>query len=203
MLVTGLTGWEDLDEVGWLVTPNSGDSLAKVVASGRHWACDNACFGSWSRDAFVRMLKRIAGKPRLLWVVAPDVVGDSVATLKRFHLWVPVLSHYGVPIAYVAQDGCAPKDVPWSRIACLFIGGTTAYKLGPMAAACVLEAKKRGIWVHMGRVNSLKRVAYAKSIGCDSFDGTQWSRFRSKYRHLAERAVQMPRQLPLGDIVAQ
>ena len=33
----------------------------------------------------------------------------------------------------------------------------------------------------MGRVNSLRRLAYAASIGCDSVDGTQWVRFRDKY----------------------
>jgi len=44
----------------------------------------------------------------------------------------------------------------------------------PAAAAreLVREAKRRGKWVHMGRVNSLKRLQYATSIGCDSADGT-------------------------------
>ena len=34
------------------------------------------------------------------------------------------------------------------------------------------EAKAHGKWVHMGRVNSLKRLQYAAAIGCDSADGT-------------------------------
>ena len=33
----------------------------------------------------------------------------------------------------------------------------------------------------MGRVNSLRRLAYAASIGCDSIDGTQWVRYRDTY----------------------
>jgi hypothetical protein len=33
----------------------------------------------------------------------------------------------------------------------------------------------------MGRVNSLRRLAYAASIGCQSVDGTQWVRFRDTY----------------------
>ena len=33
----------------------------------------------------------------------------------------------------------------------------------------------------MGRVNSLRRIAYAASIGCDSIDGTQWVRFRDTH----------------------
>ncbi len=34
------------------------------------------------------------------------------------------------------------------------------------------EAKRLGKWLHMGRVNSLARIHYAESIGCDSVDGT-------------------------------
>jgi hypothetical protein len=49
---------------------------------------------------------------------------------------------------------------------------TTAWKLGEACRVIVAEAKRRGVWVHMGRVNSLKRMRYAESIGCDSADGT-------------------------------
>jgi hypothetical protein len=48
----------------------------------------------------------------------------------------------------------------------------TEWKLGQLARDLVAEAKQRGKWVHMGRVNSLKRYRYAKLIGCDSADGT-------------------------------
>lgn len=46
------------------------------------------------------------------------------------------------------------------------------WKLGPHPRALVAEAKRRGKWVHMGRVNSGKRFRYAAAIGCDSVDGT-------------------------------
>jgi hypothetical protein len=48
----------------------------------------------------------------------------------------------------------------------------TEWKTGPDAQALVAEAKRRGKWVHMGRVNSQKRYEYARAIGCDSVDGT-------------------------------
>ena len=54
----------------------------------------------------------------------------------------------------------------------LFLGGSTDWKLGPAARALTAEAKRRGKRVHMGRVNSLKRLRYADAIGCDSADGT-------------------------------
>lgn len=46
------------------------------------------------------------------------------------------------------------------------------WKLGPDARGLVAAAKARDKWVHMGRVNSFKRIAYARHIGCDSVDGT-------------------------------
>jgi hypothetical protein len=48
----------------------------------------------------------------------------------------------------------------------------TEWKLGAWAALLTTLAKARGKYVHMGRVNSLKRYRYAVSIGCDSVDGT-------------------------------
>jgi hypothetical protein len=34
------------------------------------------------------------------------------------------------------------------------------------------ETKRRGKWLHMGRVNSARRFAIAELMGCDSVDGT-------------------------------
>ena len=52
------------------------------------------------------------------------------------------------------------------------IGGTTSWKLGPAAAGLAAQARRRGLWVHLGRVNSLRRLRYAQAIGCHSVDGT-------------------------------
>lgn len=51
-------------------------------------------------------------------------------------------------------------------------GGSTAWKLGPEARAIAVEARQRGVVVHMGRVNSRARMRYAANIGCVSCDGT-------------------------------
>jgi hypothetical protein len=45
-------------------------------------------------------------------------------------------------------------------------------RLGMYVPHPVGEARGRGKWVHMGRVNSLRRLRYAAAIGCDSADGT-------------------------------
>jgi len=52
---------------------------------------------------------------------------------------------------------------------CKWVG---EWKLTPGAARLTAEARRRGKDVHMGRVNSLKRLRYAQDIGCTSADGT-------------------------------
>ena len=85
-------------------------------------------------------------------------------------MWQPILT--GWPLAYVAQDGADANTVPWSDMSALFIGGSTEWKLGADATALAECAHSKGMWVHMGRVNSRRRTLYAASIGCDSVDGT-------------------------------
>lgn len=85
---------------------------------------------------------------------------------------LPVLRQVGYPAAYVLQDGQEHLPVPWEEIDAIFIGGSTAWKLGPHAARLVAQARARGKHCHMGRVNSLARLRYADAIGCHSADGT-------------------------------
>ena len=138
---------------------------------------DNDCFTGFNEKAFVNYLGKIQGKEGCLFVNAPDVVGDAELTLERFHHWQPIIKSYGLPVALVAQDGLDKHEVPWTMFEALFIGGTTEFKLGEYVKELVREAKERGKFVHMGRVNSKKRIEYAISIGCDSVDGSGYSMF--------------------------
>lgn len=45
------------------------------------------------------------------------------------------------------------------------------WKLGAGARHLTTEAKRRGKWRHMGRVNSGERLRRADAMGCDSADG--------------------------------
>jgi hypothetical protein len=111
-------------------------------------------------------------RDRCLLAVAPDVVGDAAATAERSRPMLSEIRALGYAVAYVLQDGQESVPVPWGEIDAVFIGGSDAFNLGPVAAQLVAEAKRRGLWVHMGRVNSRRRMIYAASIGCDSVDGT-------------------------------
>ena len=140
----------------------------------------------------------------LLWVAVPDVLrcacgaeeyhrkgergpdcaprGDADATFQRFRDWRMLLCH--LPLAFVLQDGSErPGRVPWDApgLAGVFVGGSDEWKLGPDAARLVRQARARGLYAHMGRVNSEKRIQHAHSIGCTSVDGTSWVMWRDAH----------------------
>jgi hypothetical protein len=135
--------------------------------------------------------------------VAPDVVGDAAATLERSTPWLGPIRELGYPVAFAAQNGVEQIDIPWDAIDVIFLGGSMEcvpcqwvrpaedrktlhcpgcnrllkeWKLGEVARNLTLSAKRRGKWVHMGRVNSEKRLRYALFTGCDSADGTYISK---------------------------
>jgi hypothetical protein len=157
--------------LGQIVSPAAGNRLT----AGVEWIADNAVFaGKYPGDeaylAWLADRAHLASTCR--FVVAPDVVADAAATVALSAPMLPRIRALGFPAALVAQDGLEHLDVPWDAFDCLFIGGTTEWKLGPAAALLTAEAKRRGKWVHMGRVNSRLRLQYAEHIGCDSADGT-------------------------------
>lgn len=153
-------------------TPKQGNP----VPAGAVWCADNGCFGKGypgDADWFAWLSTyTLEERARCVFAVAPDVVGDAAATLARSAPWLARIRALGYPAAFVAQNGAETVGVPWDDFDVLFIGGDTAWKLGPHAAALTLEARSRDKGVHMGRVNSLRRARYAAAIGCDSADGT-------------------------------
>lgn len=163
--------------LGALVVPGAGNRVDPLLTAGVPWAADNAAFTGFDAARFCRMLGRIAGHPGCRFVACPDVVGDAAATLRRFAVWSPVIRALGLPVALVAQDGLERLAVSWDDLDALFIGGSTEWKLGPHAAAVAREAKQRGKWSHFGRCNTRKRFRHAYQLGCDSIDGSGFSRW--------------------------
>lgn len=170
---------------GRLVRPRDHSRVADTANAGIPWAADNDSFlgelegrRGFKPERYALMLKRITGLPGCLFVAAPDVVADALETRKKFEIWHWLVADTGQRVAYVLQDGQTSEDVPWSRIQAVFVGGTTDYKFSVGAERLVVEALERGLWVHMGRVNSRRRWDYARSIGVHSTDGGKWTRWR-------------------------
>jgi len=186
-------------ELGYIDTPAQGNKRPPGVT----WCADNGAFSDKfdERTWWDFLTANAYAAVDCLFAVAPDVVGDAAATLKRSLLWLSKIRALGYPAAFVAQNGQETTPVPWQEFDCLFLGGSleclpcgyvfrearkperdepcphcnrllTEWKLGRAARRMAAEAKARSKWVHMGRVNSERRWKYADAIGCDSVDGT-------------------------------
>lgn len=156
-------------DLGFISTPAQGN----VRPSGIPWVADNGCYGK-GYPGDQELLDWLGSqKPAdCKFAVCPDVVGDWEATRRRSSPFIAPIRALGYPVAIVAQDGLTFEACPWEALDVLFVGGTTAWKLGSEARWLVRAARKRQKWVHMGRVNTWSRLQYARDIGCDSVDGT-------------------------------
>lgn len=181
LLVSGATVTAKRYTVGELIVPGAGNAPSSLKLDMGRWAMDNGAFSDFDEGDFMRMLERFHGQKGCRFVAAPDCVGDAHETLNRWPFWSRVIRGAGFVPALVAQDGMTVADVPWSEIGTLFIGGLTEWKLGPHAEQLIAYAKARGLWVHMGRVNSQMRIWEAHRKGCDSFDGTKYSRWGDRW----------------------
>lgn len=177
--------------LGAMLTPNTGNKVERVCGWDIPWCVDCGAFPIEAFDpgrymATVVRVAEMVAPPK--FVVVPDVVrmtvdgpvGDHEQTLGRFALWAPKLEPFGIPLAFVAQDGMGlgelDDDVPWGDIAAVFIGGSDEFKdemTGAIAEAC----HERGKWCHLGRVNGRKRLRLALLSDVDSVDGSSLSRF--------------------------
>lgn len=184
--------------LGQIVTPAAGNALRRGV----EWVADNGIYSSaYPGDTgyLAWLAERAAHRDLCRFVVAPDVVADHTATLERSWPMLRRIRALGLPVGLCAQNGATPDDLPWGYFDAVFLAGIVEcprcgytppvadlpltecpdcrgqlreWKLGPVAASIAAAARRRGVWVHMGRVNSRIRLRYADTIGCDSVDGT-------------------------------
>lgn len=161
--------------VGLMIQPRSGYRPERI---GRYpyFAADNGCYAQGERfdaDRWLGWLGKLRPhRATCLFAVAPDVVGDAAATIERSRPFLARIRELGFPAAFVAQDGQEDLPVPWDQFDCLFVGGTTEWKLSEPAYGLVREAKRRGRWTHQGRVNGWRRFRACLIAGFDSCDGT-------------------------------
>lgn len=178
-----------------------------VSATGAHrtegfpYALDN---GAWTvhagkakrwRDwrnvtrAFIRLvitLGRLAD-----WVAAPDIVMGGMESLARSLKWLPWLLEHCPVVLIPVQDGMTVADLEphLSARVGIFVGGGSEFKertMGMWAALC----RRKGAWCHVGRVNSVRRVAICGAAGVTSFDGTNASRHLCQQPKLQRARIQ-------------
>ena len=167
--------------LGLMITPLTQDYInyahiypAAALDHGT-WQRPHLFTPSFYHNVYAPLIQRALARfgDYLLFATAPDVWSDWPATIARAVPVLRAIRNLGAIAAIVGQDGATPADIPWDEIDALFLGGTTPWKIGPSAEALCREAVRRHKWVHMGKVNDLKRMRIARDMGCDSCDGTR------------------------------
>ena len=160
-----------------LRTPLTRNSIANVP-----YGLDNGCFKRFNQKTWERMLDDCFDIKIPKFVCLPDIVGNAQRTselFKEFELWTN-----GLPRALVLQDGINDVSIPWRKISAVFVGGSDAFKISPEIFQTCYAAKMLGKWVHVGRVNTVERLADWVDVA-DSIDGSGIS----KYDHMLKELV--------------
>lgn len=148
---------------------------------GMRYALDNGAWTSYQKGekfdvaAFETAVEKLGENAD--FIVVPDVVAGGLESLRYSETWLPRL--YGIaPLLIAVQDGMLPTDVGSllsTRIG-IFVGGSTDWKLATMSSWGIL-ARRHMCHMHVGRVNSVKRVGVCNAAGAHSFDGSSASRY--------------------------
>jgi hypothetical protein len=138
------------------------------------YGIDNGVFAKgplWSEDEYFRLLEwaRRSGQPPL-WNLVPDTVGDRDHTLRKWDRYYYRCRSYGWALAFAVQDGMTPGDVP-SEADVVFVGGSTEWKWKTVSFWCAEFDH-----VHVGRVNTYRRLWQCHDAGAKSADGTGFNR---------------------------
>lgn len=152
--------------------------LTQYKLAGVPYGLDNGCFAKFEKKTWRRLLED-ARQTRPIFVCLPDIVGDARRTLDLFDAFLEETE--GLPRALVLQDGIGQHPINFSKVDAVFIGGSDEFKISTEAFNAAKAAKMLDKWVHVGRVNTAKRVM--DWIGkADSLDGSGISR----YDHMLE-----------------
>lgn len=165
---------------GWglLLTPDRPELLPGFTEI----AIDNGAWGAfqrkeeWVPDKFCKLVNQYGRRAK--WVVAPDIVCGGVESLARSLEWLPWLSERCTQVLIAVQDGMSAEHlVPHvSKSVGLFVGGSSDWKEETLPMWGKL-ARESGCYLHVGRVNSARRIRLCAMSGADSVDGTSGTRF--------------------------
>lgn len=155
-------------DVGFITTQRIKNRVPEWIMA----AYDNDRFiaENWREDVWMNWL----AKQRLgMFAVVPDVYRDARATREWFERYAGFVRSTGQPLAYVAQNGSDRYPPPWDDFDVLFVGGDNSFKLAESTwRMCEVARHEYGKWVHVGRVNSLRRLRACRVSSVNSADGT-------------------------------
>lgn len=180
---------EAMRQAGWHLLVSAKGALR---TEGMKYALDNGAWSAFTQGekfdeyAFCKAVDLLGEKAE--FVVAPDIVEGGLRSLEFSLRWLERLQEMRFPtkILLAVQNGMTPDDVReyLSPVVGIFVGGCTEWKLATLNAWGAL-ARRRNCHLHVGRVNSEKRIALCAAAGANSIDGTSATRFAKTLPRLA------------------
>lgn len=167
-----------LREAGWRLFVSARGVLR---TEGFRYALDNGAWTAFTKgedfdvEAFERAYAMLG--PGADFVIAPDIVAGGHRSLDMSLDWLPRLGDASL-VLIPNQDGLEPEDfadLVGPRVG-VFHGGSTEWKVGQMVKWGRWCAE-RGVYFHVGRVNTAVRFRLAHVAGAHSVDGSSASRF--------------------------
>jgi hypothetical protein len=172
-----------------------------VSATGAHrtegfpYALDNGAWTAhqqgtpWDENAFLELVHGLGRGAE--FIVAPDIVAGGMRSFVTSLEWVRALSCLGLVLVPV-QNGMSPAVIApylneWVGV---FVGGTVEWKLETMETWGRV-ARERDAYLHVGCVNTRRRVSRCAVAGAHSFDGTGPVRFPSTLGKLDAQRKQL------------
>ena len=168
-----------LRAAGWRLLVSSTGCLRP---EGFAYALDNGPWTAFQRKepfdvaAFEKALAKLGADAD--FVVVPDIVLGGMASLEFSLSWLPRVLDAAPRALLAVQNGMEARDVAdrlGGRVG-IFVGGDTEWKERTIGAWAAL-GRKVGCWVHVGRVNTCRRIAICTAEDVTSFDGSSASRF--------------------------
>ena len=144
------------------------------------YALDNGAYHCWNNgkpfddNKFISALEksdRTGKKPE--FVVCPDIVAGGLDSLAFSLAWLEKMPRDDYYLA--VQDGMSISDVEphIHKFKGLFVGGTLKWKLRT-SSEWVKLAHNHNRKCHIGRVGTFRRLLWAKTIGADSVDSSNF-----------------------------
>jgi len=183
-----------LKAAGWRLLVSAAGVLR---TEGFRYALDNGAWSAYTQGRpfderlFVTALRRLGSGSD--WTVLPDIVAGGLASLEMSLRWMRQVLDESERALLAVQDGMTPEDIrPFigPRVG-IFVGGSTEWKLGTLSDWCALGREKE-CWVHVGRVNTVRRIFCCSMYGVTSFDGTSASRYALTLPKLDAANRQLP-----------
>lgn len=147
-----------------------------VAADNGQWSERENTDAPFNADRFNRFLDWLGD--RATFIVLPDIVCGGLASLDLSLTWLAKLRGHSSILLIPVQNGMTPQIIaPFlsDRVG-IFVGGDTEWKEATLGEWGQLAADA-GCLVHVGRVNTVRRIRLCQTAGVHSIDGSSVTRF--------------------------